>query len=264
MPGKGSYGPGGKWIYDRAKRIQAKGDLQERYGDKAEQVSFALATQQAHKLGKTPKRGNGPKGSYGTRAAKAVAKAKMDKPRSEYRKTAGVMTSGKTPGDALLDRIKAAAISATSRDNRTPFVGGTQFPTEGSKAQANQQLKASKTIGVVGPNPSFSQLNRTGVNPSYRQAVQVPTPAQVNNVAKISEDPLIKYLSTPAGKAEAQKLAKVMLDTNLTAAHPSTREAPLHREDPFPSPDVVQDMEDRDNAMLAKFFTNFPNESPKL
>ena len=27
MPGPGSYGPGGKWVHDRAKRIMADGDV---------------------------------------------------------------------------------------------------------------------------------------------------------------------------------------------------------------------------------------------
>ncbi len=264
MPGKGSYGPGGKWIHDRAKRIQGSDGLKKRYGADAERVSFAIATQQAHKMGKTPKQGNGPRGSYGTAEGKAVARSKMDKSRDAYRKTASAMTSGKAPSEVLLARVKTAAISATSRDNRTPFVGNTQFPTEGSKTQATQQLKSSKTVGVVGPNPSFNQLNRTNVNPGFKQAVQVPTPAQVNSVSKIANDPLIQYLQTPQGREEAQKLAKVVLETNAQSAHPSTREAPLHREDPFPSPDVVQDQENRDNDMLAQYFTNFPNESPKL
>ena len=47
----------------------------------SESQSWAIATQQAHKLGKTPK-------GYGTREGKLEAKAKFDKPKSEYRKTA--------------------------------------------------------------------------------------------------------------------------------------------------------------------------------
>lgn len=85
MPGN-KKGPG-KWIENRADRI-LNDDLKKRYGKDAERVAYAIATQQAHKLKKTPKRGNGPKGSYGTKEGKAVAKAKFNKPVKEYKKTA--------------------------------------------------------------------------------------------------------------------------------------------------------------------------------
>jgi hypothetical protein len=78
MPGRGSYGPGGKWIYQRAKKLRAKNP------DMEESTSFAIATQQAHKVNKSPK---------GFRTAEGVrtAKAKMRLPVKEYRKTAGVI-----------------------------------------------------------------------------------------------------------------------------------------------------------------------------
>lgn len=76
MPGRGSYGPGGKWIYQRAKH------LREKNPDMEESTSFAIATQQAHKVGKSPK---------GFRTAEGVrtAKRKFRLPIKEYRKTAG-------------------------------------------------------------------------------------------------------------------------------------------------------------------------------
>jgi len=80
MPGK-SYGPGGKWIHDRAHRILQSTTGQ--YGSEAEakRVAFATATQQAHKVGKSPK---GFRTSEGVREAKA----KHGKPMKSYRKTA--------------------------------------------------------------------------------------------------------------------------------------------------------------------------------
>lgn len=76
MPGRGSYGPGGKWIYTRAKKLRAKNP------DMEEGASYAIATQQAHKVGKSPKGFRTPQGV-------ATAKAKMTRPVKEYRKTAG-------------------------------------------------------------------------------------------------------------------------------------------------------------------------------
>lgn len=47
----------------------------------SESTSFAIATQQAHKVGKTPK-------GYGTAEGKREAKAKYDRPKADYKKTA--------------------------------------------------------------------------------------------------------------------------------------------------------------------------------
>ena len=41
----------------------------------------------------------------------------------------------------------AAMMEAGSRDNRSPFEGGTQYPTESSKMPANQSLKETQGIG---------------------------------------------------------------------------------------------------------------------
>jgi 3-hydroxyacyl-CoA dehydrogenase len=85
MPGKKGYGPGGKWIHDRAKSIMQ--DTKDRYGDKkGKEVAYALATQQAHKLGKTPG-----KGQYGTKKGKSEALDKFNKSKKEYKKTASAM-----------------------------------------------------------------------------------------------------------------------------------------------------------------------------
>lgn len=60
-----------KWIHDRAKHIQEKNP------DMDESTSFAIATQQAYKLGKTPK-------GYGTPEGKRTAKAKYTNPKKDY------------------------------------------------------------------------------------------------------------------------------------------------------------------------------------
>lgn len=81
MPG--NYGPGGKWIHDRAHSLMES--TKDQYGDKkGKEVAYAVATQMAHKLKKTPK----PKGGYGTTQGRVEAKAKFNKPRSEYQKEA--------------------------------------------------------------------------------------------------------------------------------------------------------------------------------
>jgi hypothetical protein len=85
MPGRKSYGPAGKWVHDRAKRIMREGDTKDQYGKKrGKSVAYAIAVQQAHKLGKSPKKFRTPTGVR-------VAKRKFDMPKKEYQKTAASM-----------------------------------------------------------------------------------------------------------------------------------------------------------------------------
>ena len=62
------------WIHDRAQHLLAKNP------DMDKSKAFAIATQQGHSLGKTPKK-------YGTKSGRQEAKAKYDKPKKEYVKT---------------------------------------------------------------------------------------------------------------------------------------------------------------------------------
>lgn len=64
-----------KWIHDRADHIRAKNPGMPK------SMSFAIATQQAHAAGKTPK-------GFGTSSGKHEAKKKYDSPKSAYKKTA--------------------------------------------------------------------------------------------------------------------------------------------------------------------------------
>lgn len=90
MPGRGSYGPGGKWIHDRAHEIMKQ--TVEEYGPKkGKNVAYAIATLQAHRLHKTPKRGAEGKRGYGTRRARRKALKIYDKPLSEYKRKAAEM-----------------------------------------------------------------------------------------------------------------------------------------------------------------------------
>ncbi len=76
MPGAAGYGPAGKWIHDRAHRIMDDGKTPK-------SIAYAIATQQGHAAGKSPK---------GFRTAEGVrtAKKKYDGPKGAYQKTAGL------------------------------------------------------------------------------------------------------------------------------------------------------------------------------
>lgn len=62
------------WIHDRAQHLLAKNPSMSKG------QAFAIATQQSHSLGKSPK-------NYGTSEGRAQAKQKYDKPRKQYKKT---------------------------------------------------------------------------------------------------------------------------------------------------------------------------------
>ena len=110
MPGRGSYGPGGKWIYQRAKHLRAKNP------DMEESTSFAIATQQAHKVNKSPK---------GFRTAEGVrtAKAKMRRPIKEYRKTASAEEAMLHGFVDEMEKISGGLIGKMLTHNLTPGVG---------------------------------------------------------------------------------------------------------------------------------------------
>jgi hypothetical protein len=76
-----------QWIHNRAEHLLAKNPSMD------ESEAFAIATQQSHSLGKSPK-------GYGTAAGRKKAKAKFDKPKKEY---------VKTPNPGKLESPKMAA-----------------------------------------------------------------------------------------------------------------------------------------------------------
>ncbi len=93
-----------KWIHDRAEHLLAKNPSMTK------SQAFAIATQQSHKLGKSPK-------GYGTKEGKREARVKYDKPRKEY-------TKGANPGDlespklaAMADELEKEAVNLAALKN---------------------------------------------------------------------------------------------------------------------------------------------------
>lgn len=83
-----------QWIHDRARHIQAKNP------EMPESQAFAIATQQSHSLGKSPK-------GYGTEEGRKKAKAKFDTPKDD-KKTADPGGIGK---EAVFGRILAPLLT---------------------------------------------------------------------------------------------------------------------------------------------------------
>lgn len=144
-----------KWIHDRAKHIQGKNP------DMDEGMSFAIATQQAHKLGKSPKtfksKVTGKKERFGTPEGRRTAKAKFDKPKSEYKKTAeAVMDTAPDTNDQNTDG------QMQQLNPQSDFTPDVVNDVPGAIDEANQNHKnrfkdVAKWLDNVGEKPTFQR-----------------------------------------------------------------------------------------------------------
>lgn len=107
MPGQGSYGAGGKWIHDRAHRIM------EESPETPKNIAYAIATQQGHKVGKSPK-------GFRTSTGVREAKMKYDQPKSEYQKTAQLA--------AFFDELQKIAATSPAFEAAVQRAGGSMTP----------------------------------------------------------------------------------------------------------------------------------------
>jgi hypothetical protein len=204
MPGKKSYGPAGKWIHDRAHGIMdgRNNDLIDRYGEKrGKSIAYAIATQQAHKVKKSPKGFRTPQGVL-------EAKAKMSGPIKEYKKTAAVVL-----GDLLREK-KANVGKQVVRGVMSPFrkavpkavksVGSTRIsPLQGIKAPQNfqQARKMSAT-----PDPFVHQAvqrPRSGVIEKASSVNILKFAAMFDELAFLKQAGLFGAISKTLGKVKA-------------------------------------------------------------
>lgn len=133
-----------KWIHDRARHIQAKNP------EMPESQAFAIATQQAHAVGKSPK-------GYGTSEGRREAKSKYDSP-SDDKKTAD-------PGGVGADFVQskeASPISITS-PFEVALLGG--FSDELQKIAGAGLVKTAQA--PTGPS-TVSQIKSLVPRPSMR------------------------------------------------------------------------------------------------
>jgi hypothetical protein len=151
MPGRGSYGPGGRWIHDRAHRI-----MEESEGT-PKSMAYAIATQQAHKVGKSPKK-------FRTPAGVQAAMSKMPGPVKEYKKTAAPISAGTVLRRARripikptiqegISVIEPAVVARTSRKKRssrgiTKTALFKEAVSEYAKAKRRERRRANKKAKV--------------------------------------------------------------------------------------------------------------------
>jgi hypothetical protein len=195
-------------------------------------------------------------------AAGATAGAGMHTLEGALRRRAQEKTRGKND-----ETTKTAGVSAgfktTGRDNRTPFVGKTQFPTEGSKGVAGKLLGQSQSRTEVGPLPSFGALSKENVSTVQSKAVKQLSP--VGSLPKLGaamsfvNDPLIQYFSTQPGQEEFRKYAEKMKD-NEAETPKGKSVAEKQSENPDPSADAVTRSAGQTDEKLKELFANYPTE----
>ncbi len=139
------------WIHDRAKHLLAKNP------DMNKSQAFAIATQQSHKLGRSPK-------GYGTKEGKKKARQKFDKPREEYVKSPnpGKLESAKLAAmrDELL-LIKQAGLMA-DLGKRLGLKAARAAPAMRGSAQARgiaKQMAQGRNYGGAAVDP-FVKMRR--------------------------------------------------------------------------------------------------------
>jgi hypothetical protein len=173
MPGRGSYGPGGKWIHDRANHILNKNPEMAGEGQKGKSIAYALATQQAHRTGKSPK-------GFRTAAGVRTAKRKYDGPKSDYTRTAdpkrsksaevelatspdGLTMSGRQWAEHFADRIREAARMDKEAAGPPPSIPTPQFPL-GLMPPKPKTVGSMSTTGKALSNNVTNAQNYTQVH----------------------------------------------------------------------------------------------------
>jgi hypothetical protein len=153
MPGQGSYGEAGKWIHDRAHRIM------ESDSETPKHIAYAIATQQAHKVGKSPKDFRTPQGVR-------EARQKYDAPRSEYQKTAmmagffdelekisqmGIPTTPGMPSSSGM-----SSPGASTMNSIPDTISAAQSVTPPSNPAANTQIPSTPAAPVNAAPPNMT------------------------------------------------------------------------------------------------------------
>lgn len=166
MPGPGSYGPAGKWVHDRAHRIM------EDSPDTPKHVAYAVATQQAHKVGKSPK-------DFRTSEGVHVARIKYNEPKSQYQKTAAQMNRPFT----VLGASKTASIDAYFGDPLLKQAAIESFiaELEAIEKEASLGLKGLALAGMLAAGgvggakaaiPKLMRTTATAARPAITQTMK--------------------------------------------------------------------------------------------
>ena len=187
----------------------------------AEGTSFAIATQQAHKVGKSPKR-------FRTSEGVATAKAKMSRPVKEYRKTAGVsdiaipIAAGTAMGAGALGGILLSVgpkgrerMKGERRDARLHSNLRNLLKSREERVAAHKKLKRykHKTVGEAFRH-GWSQGEKTAELAGFFDELE-----KTAGLAQVAERVIGEVLKTPARRF----LTGALLGAALWGALPSRK-----------------------------------------
>jgi hypothetical protein len=156
-----------QWIHDRARHIQAKNPSMP------EGEAFAIATQQAHSVGKSPK-------GYGTPQGRHEAKKKFDTPKDDTKtadpgdigeKTAELLGQGTSHLAPYLNSFTDELVKIANLSGATGHKG-TLNPTRAGALQGTSPVKVNSTPSVpVLTTPPMAPESKAA--PSLSQAPPV-------------------------------------------------------------------------------------------
>lgn len=206
------------FIHNRAEHLLAKNPSMPK------SMAFALATQQSHALGKSPK-------DYGTPEGKAEAKKKYDGPKKDYKKTAnpGGLKSpkmekkaweDKLPG-GLSDRKKPTDFSSSTLDQ------GRRFESEHTK---DKHLQTEISMDHLTEDPAYyDKLKKMEKSASLDAAMMCAFSSELSEIVKegglkeilLKEIPGTKpWLINPATTGSSVRPAAANAAKSLTKKRP--------------------------------------------
>ncbi len=168
-----------QWIHERARHIQAKNPGMD------EGKAFAIATQQAHSVGKSPK-------GYGTAEGRRTAKNKYDTP-SDDKKTADPGGIGKEASSRAVSRLaplldgfsdELQKLSNLSGLAHTPSPLSAARPLTALSGQVGSpttlsQVKSTIPRNTMKSSGKYSKVHAAGVPSPVSQAQPVLSPPPV-------------------------------------------------------------------------------------
>lgn len=194
------------WIHERAEHLLAKNPSMKK------ETAFAIATQQSHKLGKTPK-------GYGTAAGKREAKQKFNKSNKEYVKSPN---PGGLETPKLSDKPKTKWTGSKLVPKTASAAAYTAMVDEMHKEAVNPGLVPA-AIGALGGSALGAGAGALTAQSGQDRLQRALVGAGVGGVAGLlggyGAGKLLKRAPTGPWRHPEQALPSVIINPKLASAH---------------------------------------------
>ena len=176
------------WIHNRAEHLLAKNPSMDK------SKAFAIATQQSHKMGKSPK-------GYGTKAGKKDARVKYNKPRKEY-------VRGANPG-----KLESAKMAAMRRKLAEDLVPGGKADKKTDADFPKKQLDMGQKVEMEHTNSpqqarEVARDHLTEFKDYYTRLKKMEHEAEQEKKANGADDEEGKRTLTPKDKKDISAFMK--------------------------------------------------------